>query len=362
MKRTPFGHADNENEASLFTIAHSSGIRAAVTDLGATLVSLEVPDHSGRMGDVVLGFSRAEDYAAHAGYYFGSTVGRFGNRIARGMFNLGGRRYQLTTNNSPGGIPCHLHGGNVGFHQRLWSLEDAGEDYVRFGYCSPDGEEGYPGNLRATVTYRVGPERRLTWTAKAVTDAPTIVNLVHHPYWNLSGGEAPNIDGHALQLFAECYLPVTDGKIPTGEIRSVAGTPMDFRRPRTMRKEAGLDYDHCWVLDRSKLEDDLVLAASLSDPRSGRMLEISTNQPGIQFYDGSFLDDSVTGCSGQNYSPRAGLCLEPQNFPDAPNHPDFLSCGLEPGQIYTNCIVYKFASSREDKKERLACCASRSFE
>jgi aldose 1-epimerase len=168
MKRTPFGHADHDNEASRFTIAHSSGIRAAVTDLGATLVSLEVPDRSGRMGDVVLGFSYAEDYAAHAGYYFGSMVGRFGNRIAHGRFELDGRPYQLTTNDLPGGIPCHLHGGNVGFHQRLWSLEDAGEDYVRFGYCSPDGEEGYPGNLRATVTYRVGPERQLTWTAEAV--------------------------------------------------------------------------------------------------------------------------------------------------------------------------------------------------
>jgi len=355
MKRTPFGHADNDNEASLFTIAHSSGIRAAVTDLGATLVSLEVPDQAGCMGDVVLGFSRAEDYAAHAGYYFGSTVGRFGNRIAHGRFELGGRRYQLTTNNSPGSIPCHLHGGIVGFHQRLWSLEDAGEDYVRFGYRSPDGEEGYPGNLRATLTYRVGPERRLTWTAEAVSDAPTIVNLVHHPYWNLSEGMSANIDEHILQLFAESYLPVTDGKIPTGEIRPVDGTPMDFRLPREMRKEASLDYDHCWVLDRSAAADDLVLAARLSDPRSGRMLEISTNQPGIQFYDGSFLDGSVTGRSGQNYGPRAGLCLEPQNFPDAPNHPNFPNSRLEPGEAYASRVVYKFASSWEDKEERLAC-------
>jgi aldose 1-epimerase len=157
------------------------------------------------------------------------------------MFNLGGRRYQLTTNNSPGSIPCHLHGGVVGVHQRLWSLDDAGEDYIRFGYCSPDGEEGYPGNLRATVTYRVGPEHRLTWTAEAVSDAPTIVNLVHHPYWNLSGGQAPTIERHLLQLFAESYLPVTDGEIPTGAIRSVAGTPMDFRQPRAVRSAEGLD-------------------------------------------------------------------------------------------------------------------------
>jgi aldose 1-epimerase len=330
MSGKAFGKTVCGAKASIFSIVHSSGIRAAVTDLGATLVSLEVPDQSGRMGDVVLGFSRAEDYAAHAGYYFGSTVGRFGNRIARGLFELGGRRYQLTTNNSPGGIPCHLHGGAVGFHRHPWSLEDAGDHYVRFGYCSADGEDGYPGNLRATVTYRVGPERQLTWTAEAVADAPTIVNLLHHPYWNLSGGMSANIDEHVLQLFAESYLPVTDGKIPTGEIRSVAGTRMDFRRPCAARNEEGLDYDHCWVLDRSKVADDLVLAARLSDPRSGRMLEISTNQPGIQLYDGKYLDGCAISRTGSTFGPLAGLCLEPQNFPDAPNHPHFPTSRLAP--------------------------------
>jgi aldose 1-epimerase len=346
MSVEAFGKAACGANASLFGIAHSSGIRAGVTDLGATLVSLEVPDRSGQMGDVVLGFSRAEDYAAHAGSYFGSTVGRFGNRIANGAFTLDGRRHQLTTNNSPGGRPCHLHGGAVGFHQRLWSLEDAGEDYVRFGYRSPDGEEGYPGNLRATVTYRVGAERRLTWTAEAVSDSPTIVNLVHHPYWNLSGGETPTIDRHVLQLFADSYLPVTDGKIPTGEIRPVAGTPLDFRQPRAVGNDEGLDYDYCWVLDRSAAADDFALAARLSDPRSGRVLEISTNQPGLQFYDGHVLDGSVTGREGRSYGPRAGLCLEPQNFPDAPNHPHFPSCRLGPGEVYTNRVSYKFTTNQ----------------
>jgi aldose 1-epimerase len=187
----------------------------------------------------------------------------------------------------------------------------------------------------------VGPERQLTWTAEAVSDAPTIVNLVHHPYWNLSGGEAPNIDGHVLQLFAESFLPVTDAKIPIGEIRSVAGTPLDFRQPRAMRKEEGLAYDHCWVLDQS-VADDLFLAARLSDPRSGRMLEISTNQPSIQFYDGHSLHGSVAGREGRSYGPRAGLCLEPQNFPDAPNHANFPSCGLVPGQVYTSIVSYGF--------------------
>ncbi|MEX1045413.1 MAG: aldose epimerase family protein [Chthoniobacterales bacterium] len=344
MNGTAFGKTGDEAEVSLFSIEHSSGIRVAVTDLGASLVSLEVPDRQGRMGDVILGFSRAEDYAAHADFYFGSSVGRFANRIAHGKFTLGGRVHQLNANNSPGGIPCHLHGGVGGFHSRLWLLEDAGEDYVRFGYSSPDGEEGYPGNLKATVTYRVGPGRQLTWTAEAVADAPTIVNLVHHPYWNLSGGEAPTIDGHVLQLFATSYLPVTDGKIPTGEIRSVSGTPMDFCQPRMIGRETTGHHDHCWVLDRSVAVGDLVLAARLTEPRSGRTLEISTNQPGIQFYDGHSLDGSVIGCEGRLYGSRAGLCLEPQNFPDAPNHPGFPSCRLVPGQVYTNIVAYEFGA------------------
>jgi aldose 1-epimerase len=341
MMETDFGAMDDGAAVSLFTIAHPSGIQASVTNLGATLVSLQVPDRNGSMGEVVLGLPRAEDYLRHAGSYFGATVGRFGNRIAGGRFSLDGRDYQLNTNNAPGGIPCHLHGGQHGFHRQLWTVEDVGEDYVRFGYCSRDGEEGYPGNLRATVTYRVGPERQLTWTAEAVSDAPTIVNLVHHPYWNLSGGEAPTIDGHVLQLFAESYLPVTDGKTPTGAIRSVAGTPLDFRQPRAIRKQEGLAYDHCWVLDQS-VADDLVLAARLLDPRSERMLEISTNQHGLQYYDGNFLDGSATGRCGCAYGSRAGLCLEPQNFPDAPNHPSFPSCHLVPGQVYTSLVAYDF--------------------
>ena len=192
------------------------------------------------------------------------------------------------------------------------------------------------------MTYRVGPERQLTWTAEAVSDASTIVNFVHHPYWNLSGGEAPAIDGHVLQLFATYYLPVTDGKIPTGEIRSVAGTPMDFRRPRASRNNEVLDYDHCWVLGRSAAADDLVLAARLFEPQSGRMLEISTNQPGIQYYDGNFLDGAIIGRESRSYGPCAGLCLEPQNFPDAPNHPNFPSCYLFPNKAYTNRVRYKF--------------------
>ena len=329
---------------SLFTIAHPSGIQASVTNLGATLVSLQVPDRNGSMGNVVLGLPRAEDYLHHAASYFGAAVGRFANRIAGGRFSLDGRDYQLNTNNARGGIPCHLHGGQHGFHRQLWTVEDLQPDAVLFRYRSADGEEGYPGNLSVAVTYQLGPGNVLTWTAEATTDAPTIVNVVHHPYWNLSGNRAATIDEHVLQLFAHAYLPVTEGLIPTGEIRSVAGTPMDFRQPRAVGGEESCDYDHCWVLNRQPGEDDLSLAARLSDPVSGRVLDVSTNQPGIQFYDGKYLDGSASGNTGSTFGPRAGLCLEPQNFPDAPNRPNFPKSRLDPGEVYTNRVVYKFAS------------------
>jgi aldose 1-epimerase len=345
MMETVFGTMDDGAAVSLFTIAHPSGIQASVTNLGATLVSLQVPDRNGSMGNVVLGLPRAEDYLRHADSYFGATVGRFANRIAGGRFSLDGRNYQLNTNNAPGGIPCHLHGGQHGFHRQLWTIENIKSDTVRFRYRSADGEEGYPGNLSVAVTYEVGPGTVLIWTAEATTDAPTIVNVVHHPYWNLSGSSTATIDHHTLQLFAEDYLPVTEGLIPTGGIRSVAGTPMDFRQPCAVGGEGSHDYDHCWVLNRQSGGDELTLAASLSDPVSGRMLEISTNQSGIQFYDGKYLNGSAIGRTGTPYGPRAGLCLEPQNFPDAPNHANFPKSRLQCGEIYTNRVVYKFAAS-----------------
>jgi len=344
MSATDFGKMDDGAAVSLFTITNPSGIQASVTNLGAALVSLQVPDRSGIMGDVVLGLPRAEDYLCHADFYFGATVGRFANRIAGGRFVLNGGNCELSTNDVPGGVPCHLHGGRHGFHRQLWAIDDVKPDAVRFRYRSADGEEGYPGNLTVAVTYQVGPGSVLTWTAEATTDEPTIVNLVHHPYWNLSGNRAATIDNHVLQLLADAYLPVNEGLIPTGEIRSVVGSPMDFRQPRVVGGEGTIDYDQCWVLDRSLGGDDLTLAGRLSDPVSGRLLEISTNQPGVQFYDGKYLDGSAVGCTGLAIGPRAGLCLEPQNFPDAPNHPNFPSSRLEPGEVYANRVVYKFSA------------------
>ena len=344
MKATDFGKMDDCAEVSLFTIFHPSGIQASVTNLGATLVSLQVPDRNGSVGEAVLGLPCAEHYLRHAGFYFGATVGRFANRIAGGRFVLDGRNYQLNTNNAPGGVPCHLHGGQHGFHRQLWTIQEVKPDAVRFRYRSACGEEGYPGNLSVTVTYQVGPGRGLTWTAEATTDELTVVNLVHHPYWNLSGNRAPTIDQHVLQLCADAYLPVTEGLFPTGEIRSAAGTLMDFRQPRPVGGAGGCDYNHCWVLNRQLGEDDLTLAARLSDPVSGRVLDVSTNQPGILFYEGKYLDGSASGKTGSTFGPRAGLCLEPQNFPDAPNHSNFPKSRLDPGEVYTNHIVCKFTA------------------
>lgn len=344
MSVQEFGRTDDGRTVSLFTIANDSGIRAGVTDLGATLVFLQVPDSKGGVEDVILGLGSASDYLRHADTYFGSTVGRFGNRIARGNFTLDGRTIQLGTNNAPGGVPCHLHGGAHGFHRRLWSVDDVQPDAVCFSYRSEDGEEGYPGALTVKVTYRLEADRVLTWTAEAATDAPTIVNVVHHPYWNLSAGSCPTIDRHVLQLFADSYLPVTDGKVPIGEIRPVAGTPMDFRQPRAIGEHGNSDYDHCWVVEKGQDVGGLSLAARLSDPLSGRVLEVFTDQPGIQFYDGGCLDGSAAGRHGRSYGPRSGLCLEPQKFPDAPNHPGFPSCRLAPGEVYVNRVRYKLAA------------------
>lgn len=337
-----FGSLGDGLRASLVTIADPSGIRAQVSDFGATLVSLEIPDREGRTGDVVLGFDRVEDYVAHAGFYLGATVGRFANRLAGGRFRLDGREYRLATNDAPGGVPCHLHGGKGGFQQRLWKIEDVQSGAVRLGYRSVDGEEGYPGTVCASVTYRVGPGRVLTWTAEAVTDQPTVVNLVHHPYWNLSGNPRCRIDRHLLQLFASAFLPVGADKIPTGDLLPVEGGAMDFRQPRSVGAGGGVDYDHCWVLDGAKSAGGISLSARLEDPDSGRVLELFCDQPGIQFYDGQFLDGSAIGRNGFHYGPRSGLCLEPGNFPDAPNHPDFPSCRLAPGERYVSRVLYRF--------------------
>lgn len=335
----------------IFTLVNSRGMEAQVTDLGANLVSLKAPDRMGRLEDIVLGFGSAEEYLADGNLYLGATAGRFGNRIARGRFVLDGRPYQLATNNAPGGIPCHLHGGKTGFNRRLWEVVESAPSSITFRHVSPDGEEGYPGTLTATVGYEWNDDNELKWEASAVTDRPTIVNIIHHPYWNLSGDPSVPIGGHVLTIPAARYLPTDAGLIPTGELAPVDGTPMDFTRPLEIRcglerrfqaLEHGFGYDHCWVLDAPAAEG-LSLAAKLECPGSGRVLEVFTNRPAVQFYSGNFLDGSVRGKCGVAYKRRSGLCLETEWFPDAPNHPLFPCTVLRPGGVDRHTAVYRFS-------------------
>jgi len=345
-----YGTLPDGREARIFTLTNSHGLRARVTEYGAILVSMEVPDKDGKPADVTLGYDTLEGWISNTSY-FGSTVGRFGNRIAHGRFTLDGKEYQLATNNSPGDIPCHLHGGKQGFDKVLWRGEaDEKNNAVIFTYVSKDGEEGYPGTLSVKVTYTLTNDNELKWDAEATTDAPTVINLVHHSYWNLTGDPRKSINDHELVLHADEYLPTNAGLIPLGTKAPVAGTPMDFRKPTAIGARVGDDfealklgggYDHAWVLQPGK---EVRPAARLRDPVSGRAMEILTDQPGIQFYGGNFLDGTVTGKGGVVYPHRSGLCLETENFPDAPNQSTFPSAVLRPGETYRHRMIHRFAA------------------
>jgi aldose 1-epimerase len=344
-----FGKLPDGKEAKVYTLTNKNGLRAKLSDLGATLVAMEVPDKGGKVADVTHGFDSAEGYLSEGNPYFGATVGRFGNRIAKGVFTLNGKEYTLATNNEPGGIPCHLHGGKVGFNKRMWTAEpDEKANAVTFTYVSPDGEEGYPGTLTTKVTYTLTEANELKWEVSATTDAPTVLNIVHHSYWNLSGDPTTSINDHVLMLDADKYLPTDAGLIPTGKLDPVSGTPMDFTKPTAIgeRVEANFEalklgggYDHAWVLTPKQ---GVRLAARLKDPKTGRVLEISTDKPAVQFYGGNFLDGKVAGKKGVKYAHRTACCLETENFPDAPNHPGFPSAVLKPGETYTHTMVHKF--------------------
>lgn len=354
MSQTPvtqqiYGTLPDGREVRLFTLTNRNGVTAKVMEYGAILVSLEAPDKNGKIADVTHGFDSLNEWVAKNDPYFGTTVGRYGNRIAHGKFTLDGKTYQLATNNDPGGIPCALHGGKVGFHKKLWQGTQVDDETVEFTYTSPDGEEGYPGNLRVSITYSLNDRNELRWEAAASTDAPTVLNLVHHSYWNLSGDSKSILD-HQLTLNAPHYLPTDKGLIPTGEIAPVKGTPMDFTKARVIGKSIddnfealkfGGGYDHCWVLPEGS---GIQHAARLFDPSSGRMMDIHTDQPGIQFYAGNFMDGGIAGKGGIRYTKRSALCLETQNFPDAPNQPDFPSPVLRPGEIYKHVMIHRFST------------------
>jgi aldose 1-epimerase len=345
-----YGKLDDGREVKIFTLTNANGLVAKVMEYGAILVGIEVPDRQGKKADVTLGFDTLAGWLTNTNF-FGATVGRFGTRIAHGKFTLDGREYALATNNSPGGIPCHLHGGVKGFDKVLWHGEPvrkAGMRGVALTYTSKDGEEGYPGTLQVKVTYWLTDANELVWEAQATTDKPTVINLANHTYWNLSGDPAKPITDHVLMLAADSYLPTDRGLIPSGQVAPVEGTPMDFRTPMAVGARVNADfealkfaggYDHCWVLRAGK---GVRLAAVVNEPASGRTMEILTDAPGVQFYSGNFLDGSSAGKKGTRYQCRTGLCLETEGYPDAPNHPGFPSAVLRPGQTYHHTMIVRF--------------------
>jgi aldose 1-epimerase len=323
------------------------GLRTEILELGAVVRTLHVPDREGRVADVVLGFDEPSAYLTQKDY-FGAVVGRFANRIAHGRFVLDGHTYTLATNNGRN----HLHGGDVGFCKRLWNGEAVESDLgpaVRFTYVSAAGEEGYPGRVEARVTYTLSPDTLIV-DYEATTDAPTVVNLSQHSYFNLAGHDGGDVLDHRVQILAASFTPVDETLIPTGEIVAVAATPFDFRTPVTIGARIDADdvqleraggYDHNFVLDQA---DDLRVAAIVSHAASGRRLEISTDRPGVQFYSGNFLDGTVQGKNGVRYRHRTGFCLETQTFPDAPNRHAFPSATLRPGEVHKTRTTFKFSA------------------
>jgi aldose 1-epimerase len=348
ITREQFGITTDGMPVDVFTLTNQAGLDARIMTYGGIIVGLRTPDRDGHLADVTLGFDALEPYlAGHP--YFGALIGRYGNRIAGGAFRLGETTYTLAQNNGPN----HLHGGLRGFDKVVWQAQPEsadGEEHLRLTYHSPDGEEGYPGNLDVTVVYSLTDRNELRIDYTAETDRPTIANLTNHTYFNL--GADDTILGHELRLFAGRFLPIDATSIPLGDLRPVAGTPMDFREPvpigarihqddEQLRVASG-GYDHCWVLDRE--DNGLTHTAQAYEPGSGRVMDVYTTQPGVQFYSGNMLDGSLRGRDGRVYVKHAGFCLETQHFPDSPNQPQFPSTVLEPGTTYRHTTIYRFGT------------------
>lgn len=333
-----------KGDITLLTIVNASGASVTLSTLGAGIVSVNVPDREGRMADVVLGYADPADYMAD-GPCAGKIPGRYANRIAKGRFSVGGREYQLAINNGPNA----LHGGPTGFQNRLWTVEKAEGDTVEFSYTSADGEEGYPGQLKATATYTWNDANELSLDLRAVTDSETVVNLTNHAYFNLGGHDSGSVLAHELWLGASRYLPTDDTLIPLGELAPVAGTPMDFTEAKPLGRDIKADfpalnygkgYDNCFVIDGA--DGTLRDVARLTDPVSGRTLTVATTQPGVQVYTGNWLAGSPANKAGRSYHDYDGVAIECQNFPDAPNRPGFPPAVLRPGEEYHQTIVFRF--------------------
>ncbi len=349
MKTTVFGKLPDGRDVHQYTLTNSAGMAVQIIDYGATITALRVPDRNGKLDDVVLGYDSVQGYIDGTAY-FGAVVGRYGNRIAKGKFQLDGKEYQLTINDGEN----HLHGGKIGFNKVLWNaapVAGSAEPALQLEYISRDGEEGYPGTVDLKVRYTLTDRNELRIDYEGTTDRPTILNPTQHSYFNLSGSFTNTILAHQLTIEADSITPVDKGLIPTGQIVSVANSPLDFRAPMPIgarindaneQLSFGKGYDHNWVLRSGG--GKIAKAAELYEPASGRLMTIFTDQPGLQFYSGNFLDGSAKGKGGISYQHRTGLCLETQAFPDTPNEPQFPSATLRPGQVYRHTTIYQFST------------------
>ena len=352
LTQKPFGKTADGTPVTLYTLTNANGVQAQITNYGGTLVSLRTPDRKGRLGDIVLGWDTLTGYL-NGHTYFGALIGRYGNRIAKGKFTLEGTDYKLAVNNGPNS----LHGGVRGFDKVVWKSTPltksvSGGVGIQLTYLSPDGEEGYPGNLTVKATWTLTDDNALKLEYTAQTDSATVINLTAHPYFNLNGAGNGTVLNHIVYLNADRYTPTDATAIPTGEISSVAGTPFDFRKPTAIGARIGANnqqikfgsgYDHNFVLNH-KEGDTEILAARVSSPTTGRILEVYTSEPGIQFYTGNFLNGKDIGHGGKAYPRRSAFCLEAQHYPDSPNHSDFPTTTLQPGDTYRSTTTYKFST------------------
>ena len=343
-----YGTLEDGREAFLFTLKQDDGTELNLTNYGATVVSLKVPDREGNPEHVILGFKTLQEYETIR-HFYGAIVGRWGNRIDKGIFSLNGIEYTLATNDGDN----HLHGGIEGFDRKLWDYEELtyeDKPAVKFSYLSKDGEEGYPGNFNVSVIYTFSEEKELGIHYEMTTDKPTVKNVTNHSYFNLSGNVKSDILAHELHLNADYYLPVVQGLIPKGILEAVKDTPMDFTKPfkigarineDNLQLVYGLGYDHCWILNKN--EDGMNYAGYVYDSASGRRMDMYTTEPAIQFYSGNFMDGSDIGHENLPYKYRYAMCLETQHYPDSPNHENFPSTVLNPGEVYKSTTIYKFS-------------------
>ncbi len=351
-KKSSFGKSPDGEPVDLYVLTNKNGVEAAISTYGGVVVSLKVPDRSDKLGDVVLGFDSVDGYVSDKSY-FGALIGRYGNRIGHAQFTLDGKTYTLAKNNGEN----TLHGGIKGFNKAVWAAKEIPAkdgQALELSYLSKDGEEGFPGNLSVRVVYTLTDSNELKIEYSATTDKKTVVNLTNHSYFNLAGPGSGDILGHVLMIEGDKFTPVDSGLIPTGELRDVAGTPFDFRKPTAIGARVDSDdeqiklgggYDHNFVL-RRKAGDPISLAARVVEPKTGRVLEVWTTEPGVQFYTGNFLDGSAHGKGGISYTKRSALCLETQHFPDSPNQPKFPSTELKPGERYHTTTIYKFSTEK----------------